>query len=80
MSINCKLIRLEDLSNASLKRYILTRDINCLTVSTYFIESGRLFQSLGAAIENALLPYVVVDDLGTINSRLVAERKACYGL
>ena len=55
---------------------MLTRDINCLTVSAYFIESGRLFQSLGAAIENALSLYVVVDDLGTINSLLVVERKA----
>ena len=75
-----KLIRLEDQSNASLKRYVLTRDINCSTVSAYFIESGRLFQSLGAAIENALSRYVVVDDLGTINSLLVAERKARYAL
>ena len=53
--------------------------MNCLTVSAYFIESGRLFQSLGAAIENALSPYVlVVNDLGTINSLLVAERKARF--
>ena len=55
-------------------------DMNCLTVAAYFIESGRLFQSLGAAIENALSPHVVVDDLGTINSLLVAERKARSGL
>ena len=62
-----------------MKRYVLTRDMNCLTVSAYFIESGRLFQSLGAAIENALSPYVlVVNDLGTINSLLVAERKARF--
>ena len=52
-NIICKLIRLKDQSNASLKKHILTRDINCLIVSAYFIESGRLFQSLGAAIENA---------------------------
>ena len=54
--------------------------MKCLTVSAYFIESGGLFQSLGAAIENALSPRVVVDDLGTINSLLVAERKARFGL
>ena len=53
--------------------------MNCWTVSAYFIEPGRLFQSLGAAIENALSPYVVVNDLGTINSLLVAERKARFG-
>ena len=78
-NIICKVLRLKDQSNASLKRYVITRDMNCLTVSAYFIESGRLFQSLGAAIENALSPYVVVDDLGTINSLLVAERKARFG-
>ena len=54
--------------------------MNCLIVSAYFIESGRLFQSLGAAIENALSPYVVVDDIGTINSLLVAEGKVRFGL
>ena len=54
--------------------------MNCLTVSAYFIESGRLFKRLGAAIENALSPYVVVDDLRTINSLLVAERKALFGV
>ena len=79
-NIICKLIRLKDQSNASLKRYFLTGDKNCLTVSAYFIESGRLFQGLGAAIENALSPYVEVDDLGTINSLLVAERKARFDL
>ena len=79
-NIICKLIRLKAQSNSSLKRYVLTRHINCLTVPAYFIESGRLFQSLGAAIENALSPYVVVDDLGTINTLLVTERKARFGL
>ena len=54
--------------------------MNCLRVPAYFIESGGLFQSLGAAIENALSPYVVVDDLGTINGLLVAEHKARFGL
>ena len=61
-------LRLKNQSNASLKSYVLTRDMNCLTVSAHFIESGRLFQSLGPAIENALLPYVVVNDLKTISS------------
>ena len=42
-------------SNASLKIYVLSRDINCL------------FRSLGAAIENALSPYVVVDDLSLVS-------------
>ena len=79
-NIICKLIRLKDQSNASLKKQILTRDMNCLIVSAYFIESGRLFQSLGAAIENALSPYVLVDDIGTINSLLVAEGKVRFGL
>ena len=54
--------------------------MNCLTVSAYFIESGRLFQSLGAAIEIALSLYVVVNDLGIIYSLLVAGRKARFGL
>ena len=44
-NIICKLVRLKDQSNASLKRYFLTRDMDCLTVSAYFIECGRLFQS-----------------------------------
>ena len=71
--IICKLLKLKNQSNASLKRYVLTRDMNCWTVSAYFIESGRLFRSLGAPIENALSPYVVVNDLGTINSLLLLE-------
>ena len=79
-NIISKLIRLKAQSNSPLKRYVLTRDINCLTASAYFIKSGRLFQSLGAAIENALSPHVVVDDLGTINTLLVTERKARVGL
>ena len=77
-NIICKVIK--DQSNASLKKHILTRDMNCLIVSAYFIESGRLFQSLGAAIENALSPYVLVGDIGTINSLLVAEGKVRFGL
>ena len=47
--------------------------MNCLIVSAYFIESARLFQSLGAAIEKALSPYVLVDDIGTIKSLCLRE-------
>ena len=39
-----------------------------------FRRVGKLFHGFGAATENALSPYVRVDDLGTINRPCVAER------
>ena len=43
------------------------------------MSRGRLFQSLGAAIENALSPLVFSLDLGTLKRPTFADLKALVG-
>ena len=57
MIIKAKKIRENSLTEIwMLKRWVLTKDLNWLIDAAFLIVAGRLFQSLGATIENALSP------------------------
>ena len=57
MIIKAKKIRENSLTEIwMLKRWVLTKDLNWLIDTAFLIVAGRLFQSLGATIENALSP------------------------
>ena len=69
---------LGDYIYANLKRCVLSLFLKTFILSLCFMVQGRGFHSLGAALENALSPYVTWFDFGTVRRSLSSDLKPLF--